>query len=488
MHRAVLASSFVLLAALPVAANVPAARNAPPAISAADAAKIGAIEGGLLAAVVIAGRVPQKMTLRSRLAYYRVPAVGIAFFDADRVRWARAYGNATTGTLFQAGSISKPVSAVGIMRLVQDGRLALSGNVNNQLRGWKIPENPYTVNRPVTLFDLLSMTAGTNVHGFDGYEMGKAVPTLLQVLDGSPPANSPPVRVDAAPGTQYRYSGGGYEIAQLLAQEALREPFARYMRDTILVPLGMRDSTFEQPLPDALRPRAAIATDAQGKPYPGRWHVYPELTAAGLWSTPSDLAKFGIGVQHALEGKPGAVLSQGVTRTILTPVKDHYGLGFAVYSAGPTGRFGHDGANAGFQASLVMYRGGQGVAIMTDSDNGILLIGEITNAIAAAYGWPDYKPKAKRLYPLPSTALRRLEGTYRFADGSPPVRVELLKDTLYLAAANGRRVQLYPASATRFFELEQDVDVVFTLSAAGRSSKIEFVGPTGESVSASKAE
>jgi len=376
-----------------------------------DAQKITQIERGLISEVVIAGQPPAKMMLQSRMRYYHVPAVSIAFFDASGIRWTRAYG-ASTHTLFQAGSISKPVSAVGILRLVQTGRLNLDKNVDDELQNWKIPRNAFTAKQPVTLRELMSHTAGTNVHGFEGYEHGKPVPTLEQVLDGAPPANSRPIQVNIQPGTRFRYSGGGYAVAEQILLNTVRQPFAKYMRDNVFAPLGMSESTFEQPLPKDKWSSAAIATDANGKPYKGGWYVYPEQTAAGLWSTPTDLGKFAIGVQRALDGDPNAVLSQPIAREMLTPVKGHYGLGFVLGGTGSMASFSHNGETAGFQADFVMHRGGEGVAIMTNSDNGSSLIAEILNGIAAAYGWIDYTPIAKKLFEMNPAAYARFAGTY----------------------------------------------------------------------------
>jgi CubicO group peptidase (beta-lactamase class C family) len=435
--------------------------------AATDDAQILRVERGLMTPVVIAGQPPHTMTLQERMQHYHIPSVSIAFFDASGIRWVRAYG-ATPATLFQAGSISKPVSAVGIMRLVQDGRLNLDANVNTELTSWKLPENALTAKQPVTLRELLSHTAGTTVHGYDGYGRGKPVPTIEQVLDGTGPANSPAVRVDLQPGTEYRYSGGGYVIAELLAVEAAKESFATYMRETVIGPMGMTDSTFEQPLPEAWQSRAAVATDAAGKPYPGSWHVYPEQTAAGLWTTPSDLAKFAIGVQHSLDGSPDAVLSKATAIEMLTPVKDGYALGFEVAGSGSAATFGHNGANAGFQAQFIMHRGGEGVAIMTDSDNGIALIGELLASVGAAYGWNDFTPKAKTLYPIPPERLARFTGVYDF--GSRLYSIEQRDSSLFLVGSTDHR--LYPESPTKFFMLDDDLDLVFKADASGTISGV----------------
>jgi CubicO group peptidase (beta-lactamase class C family) len=429
-----------------------------------DAQRIARIESSLTTPVVIKGQPVQRMTLQSRMRYYHIPAVSIAFFDASGIRWTRAYG-ATPETLFQAGSISKPVSAVGTMRAVQDGLLKLDQNVNDVLPGWKVPENALTAKQPVTLRELLSMTAGTTVPGFEGYERGKPLPTLQQVLDGVPPANSAPVRVDLQPGTQYRYSGGGSTIAQLLLLSMVHESFANYMHDKVLAPMGMTDSTFEQPLPQPLWARAATATDPAGKTYPGDWHVYPTQFAAGLWTTPTDLAKFAIGVQRSLDGAPDAVLSQQNAELMLTAVKDHYGLGFESHGDGKSARFGHNGANAGFQADLIMYRGGEGVAIMTNSDNGIDLIVEVLSSIGFVYDWKDYQAKERSVFPMAPSAGARYVGRYDMS--GTPLTIEQRDGALYIDGLLGSPTQIYPESPSAFFILKRDLELTFDSDSSG---------------------
>jgi len=264
------------------------------------------------------------------------------------------------------------------------------------------------------------------------------------------------------PGTKYQYSGGGYVVAEQLVLDSQHEPFAKYMHDSVLAPLGMSNSTFQQPLPKALWNRAAVATDANGKAYPGKWNVYPEQTAAGLWTTPTDLAKFMMGMQNALDGKAGAILSASTAREMLTPVKDHYGLGFAVHGTS----FGHDGANAGFQDAMIMHRDGQGVAIMTDSDNGGQLAGELLNAIAAVYGWSEIGPKQKALYAVSPRTFARLTGTYDL-DGQT-FRVYQRGAALYTNSALGPPDRLYPEGPDTFFILDQDIDFRFRTASSGK--------------------
>src|SRR5688572_27074372 len=163
-----------------------------------DSERIRRVETGLRFPRTIRGRPVAQMQLDERMRHYKVPGVSIAVIDSFRIAWARGYGvretggtsSITTETLFQAASISKPIAAVAALRLVQKGKLDLDEDVNVKLRSWKVPENAFTLARPVTLRRLLSHGAGLTVHGFRGYTSSAPVPTVLQVLDGHSPANS----------------------------------------------------------------------------------------------------------------------------------------------------------------------------------------------------------------------------------------------------------------------------------------------------------
>ena len=214
--------------------------------------------------------------------------MSIALIDHGELSWTRAFGDASTRTLYQAASMSKLVAAVGALRLVQQGSLDLDRDVNEALVSWHLPMSSLTNGRWVTLRGLLSMTGGIGVPGYLGYDPGAPLPNLLQILDGMPPANSPPVRVDRVPDQAYAYSGGGYEIIQALIEDSTRRPFAEAMQDLLFRPFGMSDSTFVQPPPHGLLGRIATGHLANGSELPGGWRVIPELAAGGLWSTPMD--------------------------------------------------------------------------------------------------------------------------------------------------------------------------------------------------------
>lgn len=354
----------------------------------------------------------QRRPLAEVMAAAGVPGIGVAVIDNGRIVWARGYGvvevggaPVTSDTLFQCASISKPVAAVMALRLVEAGALDLDGDVNERLTSWRIPANPYWGDqgraewRPrITLRQLISHAAGLTVHGFPGYPVDAPRPTLPQILDGEPPANTPPIRVDTLPGAQMRYSGGGYIVLTQLLEDVTGQPFAALARELVLAPLGMDSGGFEQPLPLERTARAARAHRAAAQPVPGGWHVYPELGAAGLWATPTDLARFALGLQAALAGAPGAILSQATMREMMTSQApeddvDAVGLGVFLSGAGETARFGHTGGNEGFTCELAAYQQrGQGAVVMTNGDGGWLVLKAILNTIAEVYEWPDYTP------------------------------------------------------------------------------------------------
>ncbi|HUK89666.1 MAG TPA: serine hydrolase domain-containing protein, partial [Blastocatellia bacterium] len=271
-----------------------------------DEAKIREVTQNLLPAVQLKGR-SNAMNLVDRMRYYRIPGVSVAVINNGRIEWARGFGVRDAGsgepvtaeTLFQAGSISKPVAAAGVLHLVEEGRLSLDDNVNDKLKSWRLPENEFTEKRKVTLREILSHTGGLTVHGFPGYATDAPLPTLTQVLDGTKPANTAPIRVDVEPGTIYRYSGGGYTVMQQLLIDVMGKPFPEILDQTVIERAGMMHSTYQQPLPNNLQGKTATA-HIHGEPIKGRWHVYPEMAAAGLWTTPSDLALFAMEIQRAL--------------------------------------------------------------------------------------------------------------------------------------------------------------------------------------------
>jgi CubicO group peptidase (beta-lactamase class C family) len=345
-------------------------------------------------------RTDSTFDLVAHMRLYHVPGVAIAVIDGSRIVYARGYGITEFGgklavdttTLFLAGSISKPVFASGIMSLIEKGRLSLDEDVNTRLTSWHLPESPFTTQEHVTLRRLLTHSAGLTVHGFPGYEIGVPLPTIPQVLDGAPPAITPAVRNDTTPGVRYNYSGGGITIAQLLATDVTHEPFTALMKRLVLTPAGMSRSTYENPLPLARWTEAASGHERMDTPVPNRFHVYPEMAAAGLWTTAPDLARWAISLSDAYKGRSGMFISPAMARQMVSrqvqiapasPV--WWGLGVSVLGDAQQIHFQHGGRDEGFVASVSMWPvRGQGIVILTNGVSGVLLT-EIENAFREMY-------------------------------------------------------------------------------------------------------
>jgi CubicO group peptidase (beta-lactamase class C family) len=331
-------------------------------------------------------------TLAELMQRFHVPGLSIAVIRDFKIHWVKAYGiadvvsgrPAAADTLFQAASISKPVTAMAAMRLVDQRRFSLDDDINTILKSWQAPGHA------ITPRSLMSHTSGADDgFGFPGYDPSAPRPTLVQILDGKPPSNVGPVLFARPPYQAYKYSGGAVTIMQLALMDLTRRPFAEFMRSTVLDPLGMRDSSYEQPLPATLAGRAARAHDGDGKSMGPAWHVYPEQAAAGLWTTPGDLARFIIEVQRAVRGPKGAVLTQAAASAMVGPVGvGPFGVGLTIEKRGEGWYFSHGGSNWGFRGDILGHiRKGYGVAILTNGDNGSAVIAEIEARVAAAYGW-----------------------------------------------------------------------------------------------------
>ncbi|MEN6535915.1 MAG: serine hydrolase domain-containing protein [Bryobacteraceae bacterium] len=337
-------------------------------------------------------------TLREIMDRFHVPGVSVAVIKDFKVHWAKGWGLADVKsgaavdieTMFQAASMSKPVAAMASLKAVQDGKFGLDQDINTILKSWKLPASPFTKDNPVTPRQLMSHTSGMgDGFGFPGYAPSAPLPTLPQILDGLPPSNTGPVRLERPPLTAHKYSGGSVTIQQLALTEVIGKPFPQLMREFVLDPIGMTNSTFEQPLPRERERQAARAHDMSGRPKNEKWHVYPEMAAAGLWTTPTDLARLLIEAQLSLAGKSNRVLSRTMMLEMVTPVGvGPYAVGFKIEKQGEGWYFGHSGGNWGFISDMAAHRvKGYGVVIMTNGDNGGILTREIRERVARAYNW-----------------------------------------------------------------------------------------------------
>ena len=413
-----------------------------------------------LGGVVLKGQEHATHTLADRMKELNVPGVSIAVIHNGKLEWARGFGVRSIGgppvnpeTMFQAGSISKPLAAMACLRLVQQGRLALDTDVNTYLTSWKLPSDRVRQGKPVTLRELLTHTGGTTVHGFPGYASNEPVPTLIQVLNGEKPANTPPIRSEAAPGARWNYSGGGYTIMQQALLDVTREPFPKLLHDSVLAPIGMTRSTYEQPLPQNLRDNAAVPYRGDGKPVEGGAHTYPEMAAAGLWTTPTDLAKYALEVVHSLDGKANHVLSADITRQMLTRGMGNWGLGLEIGGSNSNPWFSHGGVNEGFVNIFYMYeKSGDGAFIMTNSDRGGQIGDELIHSIANEYNWPDLRPVTRTAVQVDPKVLEPYAGTYSITT-TANIAIALENGQLTWQGPNGPKFPLYAESDSKFFLL-----------------------------------
>jgi CubicO group peptidase (beta-lactamase class C family) len=285
----------------------------------------------------------------------RVPSIGVAVGRSDGSVWT-----AGDDLLFPACSISKHVAAFGTLRLVADGVLDLDTDVNAYLSAWQLPGTG-----TVTVRQLLAHTAGLTKNWFPGYPAGDPVPSLPQTLRGEPPANTPTVRRELPPGTDFRYSGSHYAVLEQLLTDVTGTPFDKLMATLVLEPVGMADSSYDQHFPYEHRERAARGHRG-GIPVPGGWHTQPEMAGAGLWSTPADLVRLELEVGRAVAGE-SALLPRDLATQMVTPqVPGGFGLGTELGE----GRFGHTGQNTGYTCfSFAWPASGTAVAVMTNAED-----------------------------------------------------------------------------------------------------------------------
>ena len=467
-------SAFVYLSAQFMATQT---ASAPKAVPADVQQHIEKVASCLRSAVVVKDDPRPCTTLNERMTQLHVPGVSVAVIHNGSIEWERGFGvkqvggeSVSANTLFQAGSISKPLAAMAALHQVQDKKLSLDADLNSELVTWKIPESPAANGKAVTLRELLTHTAGFTVHGFPGYAANDPVPTLIQVLDGQKPANTPPIRLESEPGSKWNYSGGGYMVMQQTLLDATKEPFPKLMHDTVLVPIGMTHSTYQQPLPSGLQPEAARPYDDSGTAVPGGAHTYPEMAAAGLWTTPSDLARYCIETERSLQGKANHVLSQDLTQQMVTPGKGEYGFGLQIGGSAADPYFSHGGVNAGFESLFVAYEHhGDGAVVMTNAQGGLRLATEVMQSIATEYGWPDFRPIVHTQVKVDQAILARYVGTYGFAPNFS-IAFTLEGARLMTQATNQPKFPVFPESQTKFFLRVVDAQVEFFTDDRGQVS------------------
>jgi CubicO group peptidase (beta-lactamase class C family) len=399
--------------------------------------KISRVENNLLeeAQIVFADSVVKSYNIYDRMKYYKVPSVSIAVINNGKLEWAKAYGladvsekrEADINTVYQAASLSKPINALCIMKLVQDGKLSLTKDIREYLKSWTFPDNDLSKGKPITIKNLLSHTAGLSLHGFRGYLHGEKIPAINDILDGNAPANNEAVKPIYIPGIQMEYSGGGTLITRKIIEDNIAANYDSLMKAVVLAPLSMSNSSFIEPL-QADNKNFAAAYNEKMQEIPGKYNIYPELAPDGLWTTPSDFSKFIIAVQQSLEKKSGSFLSGASAVEMLTPVEGFpfAALGVFIMERGGDKYFSHSGANNGFRSIFYgSFTTGSGIVIMVNSDNEQIMH-EIANSVAVVYNWKGfYNPEERELANISDSLASIYAGTY--VSKEPEVKITVAK-------------------------------------------------------------
>ncbi len=431
--------------------------------------KIKLVEHGLVPSVYFEG--DSTWTIEDRMKHYGVPGVSVAVIKDHQIEWIKSYGvvdkdtqlPVTGQTLFQAGSISKPVAAYGALKMVEQNKINLDEDVNTYLQSWKLPDSEFTKEKKVALKHLVSHSGGLTVHGFWGYSPDLPVPSLVQVLNGTPPANSDPIFVNKTPEESFRYSGGGYTIMQQMMIDIEQKSFPELMNTLVLAPLEMSNSTYDQPLKEEQLKFAATGYLPNGNMTKGKRHTYPEMAAAGLWTTAEDLAKFAINLQQTYKGESNTVLSQDMATKMLTPfVEDHIGLGIFINTMGNETYFGHGGWDEGFSSELIAHKDkGYGVVVLINS-NHPQFISELIRSVALTYEWDSYVPIYKKMT-TNETELEKIGGRYRM-DKDRLTKVYRQGNELFKKSTGEKPAAMIKISENTFISRENDRPIQFKMS------------------------
>lgn len=447
--------------------------------------EISKVEAGLMPVVRFKGETP--WTIESRMKHYNVPGVSIAVIKNSKVIWSKTYGFAdvesktpvNAQTLFQAASMSKPVSSYAALTEVEVGKINPDADVNSYLKSWKVPDNEFTKEKKVTLKNIVSHTAGFTVSGFPGYEKGKPIPTLVQILKGQSPSNTGAVVVDKTPGTPFRYAGGGYCVLQQMLIDIEGKDFTSIMNEKVLQPLNMKHSTFSQPLPEAMAQYEASAYTETGQKVPGKSHTYPEQAAAGLWTTAEDLSKFVIDVQNTLSGKSSTVISQKTAEQFTTSLIDPF-MGLGVFLEDRSGHvyFHHGGWNEGFSSRFIASKtSGDGVVVLTNT-NKPDFVEELVRSVAEVYHWPSFNVPVQTIQPLNqddfSNVGRYKSGKYGF------YRVYLENGKLMTSSNTDTPVEMFKVGENKYAFRNWNFTVKFEKNASTGKTDIVQVFSDGK--------
>lgn len=440
--------------------------------------KIREVENNITGNVIVNHEKPR--TIEEQMKIYNVKGMSIAVVQDYKIAWAKAYGWAdeaekrpmTTETLFEPGSISKTLNAVGILKLAQEKKIDLNTDINQYLKSWKFPYDSLSKGKKITLADILSHNAGLTVHGFPGHNRKGDIPTVFQVLDGKFPAVTPAVRSEFEPGLKFQYSGGGTTISQVILSDITGLPYDDWMYENVLKPIGMTHSSYSFPKETDDLNKYSSAYYSDGSPVVNKFRLYPEQAAAGLWMTPSDLCNYIIDIQLALKGEKSKVLQEEMVQLHTTAYNNGpSAMGTFIQDLDGAKYFEHGAGNDGFCGQFYASMDeGYGVVIFLNTDDGRLLY-DVISSVAKAYNWKNFyrEPQKKELengeVKVPDNILEKYKGIYLY-DGQW-ASVEWKNGEPYFFT-DGRPAKMYFTSNTRFINREFQAVKEFETNKKGK--------------------
>lgn len=412
-------------------------------------------------------------SITDKMIAYKIPALSLAVIKKGEIEWSEIYQNPNfsgeqkldSTSVFQAASLSKPVTFLAALRMYSAGQIELDKDIQEYLKDFMLPEGKQTAENPVTFRNIFSHTSGINPGGYQGYARSRPMPSDLDILLGHESANTPAIEIVSTPGETLAYSGGAYTLAELALQDFYNDKFSNIMKEWILEPAGMNFSEFTQPFPASDSSRVAKGYTFSGEVVEGGWRNYPEQAAAGLWSNAADMAKFLIEIYNAYHGK-SSIFSQDDIRSILSHERDGHIYGFIVNRSEDDISITHYGGNAGYRTGMtISLSSGNGLAYLTNSDNGGLLGNELLLSASQIYGWQHFKQVNVYRDKVSPEILKGLAGKYMW-NNQIPLSITFDDDNkrISLIFPNGDEYKLTPirGDELNFIHPNTGVEVTFS--------------------------
>lgn len=445
------------------------------------------LESGIRGHVKFLGESENLSSITNKMSEYNIPALSLAIISQGKIEWADIYQNVNfpevqkldCASIFQAASLSKPVTFLAALHMHAAGEIDLDKNIQNYLKDFVLPQGKQTVENPVTFRNIFSHTSGIISGGYQGYAKGLPLPSDLDILRGSAGVNSPAIDVITSPNEIMAYSGGAYTLAELALQDIYSDDFSNIMKKWILEPVGMNHSEFTQPLLVSKPNQVARGYTQSGNVLDGGWRDYPEQAAAGLWSNSIDMAKFLIEIYKAYQGK-SSIFSQSDIKSIISHERDGHVYGFILNRSGDDISITHYGGNAGYRTGMtISLTSGNGLVYLINSDNGGALGNELLLSASQVYGWQHFKQTNVHSTEVGSEILKELPGEYKW-NNQIDLSIEFDKnnDLISLYFPNGDEYKLTPIRGDELDFIHANTGVKVSFKKNDNLSSFTLYGQT----------